>query len=505
MGSGANGPKFETTRQGLVFKSRLRGTVGELFALEIRNRPFPPLIRAVILLLCLAGGFVFLPLFAVAALIAWGLYSELTAPKQEHITTRWTVSPTDPDWKSYFLQSCESPAETAFLEAMITAYDLQPEAGKLRGGGLTLDPQYGVPPYTPFPKYRLDFLANDWLDIEIDGAEYHSSEEAIASDRIRDEFMRARGWDVLRIPAKVVFRSPQEAVRRVRDRIATRIPGGTTSRTRSVPRPERESEDAPRPILALLPQARGLQAAGVPNPASVWTQNPVHQPFKFYISFRTPGFMLENYGDIERECSVERHFTMHVFNISYRLFKISQWIEGDESRRAAAELVKVGDDLLFQPVRTYPGLEKPLSEIKGQLDIEEIKSNLLDHVHIDQLLEIIDYHSLFLAEINQAMRRESGFLAYFEKEMIERDAADLFRRIMAHAPSEETHPHSSGIGGVSILSDVLDLSASAAAAIRLDEIRDSTGASFVDGATALRRGHQTSGAKPRFHDASSLH
>lgn len=227
-----------------------------------QDRPFPYLIRAAILLVCLAGGFVFPPLFAGAALVAWGLYSDLTAPKQQTSVTRWTVSPADPDWKGYFLRACDSPAETAFLEAIIRAYDLKPDKGMLKGGSLTLDLQHGVGPHTPFPKYRLDFLANGWLDIEIDGAEFHSSEEAIAQDKARDEFMRARGCDVLRVPAKVVFTSPQEAVRQVREKIASGKTGGIASPAKSESRPAQEIRPAEAMRSTISSIGKGVEAIG---------------------------------------------------------------------------------------------------------------------------------------------------------------------------------------------------------------------------------------------------
>lgn len=114
----------------------------------------------------------------------------------------------DPRWPTYIEEHCESPAETAFLRAMIKAFDLKPEGSSLTGGSLRLDFQVEE------GRYRTDFLANRWLVIEIDGAAYHSSEEAIARDKERDEYFVSLGYSVVRIPAKVVFNSPREAVER---------------------------------------------------------------------------------------------------------------------------------------------------------------------------------------------------------------------------------------------------------------------------------------------------
>src|SRR5690606_11118063 len=52
--------------------------------------------------------------------------------------------------------------------------------------------------------------------IEVDGAAYHASEEAIARDMARDEYFESIGYSVVRIPAKVVFNTPDDAVERVR-------------------------------------------------------------------------------------------------------------------------------------------------------------------------------------------------------------------------------------------------------------------------------------------------
>jgi very-short-patch-repair endonuclease len=115
----------------------------------------------------------------------------------------------DPKWQSFVEEHCESPAETAFLRAMINAHELRPLNGSLLTDGLKIDLQVQE------RGYRVDFLANEWLVIEIDGAAYHSTKEAKARDQQRDEYFESLGYSVLRIPAKVVFTDPTESVRRV--------------------------------------------------------------------------------------------------------------------------------------------------------------------------------------------------------------------------------------------------------------------------------------------------
>lgn len=163
------------------------------------------------------GGLAFPFLFLPAAFVGWTIIHEMQEPPQkleEWVPNRYSTTADDPDWINYFLQLCESPAETAFLEAMIVAYNLTPNKGALSGNGLTIELQVEMKPY------RTDFLVNKWLVVEIDGAAYHSSPQAIARDKVRDEFMQEGGYSVLRIPAKVVFDTPDEAVHRVRSTIA---------------------------------------------------------------------------------------------------------------------------------------------------------------------------------------------------------------------------------------------------------------------------------------------
>lgn len=211
-------------------------------------------VRLGFLALFLLGGFLYWPIFLLAALSAWALVSDLSGSRKpepdEWFARRWTITAADPRWRSDFLQFCQSPAETAFLEAMIAAYDLKPQKGILQGSGLTLDLQVKM------SSYRADFVACGWLVIEIDGAAYHSSDEAVARDRKRDEFMEGLGYRVLRLPAKLVFRSPKDAVSRVRAALAA-------GRSRVQPQVPSQVERTSRPSLATGAMFTGEINAGV--------------------------------------------------------------------------------------------------------------------------------------------------------------------------------------------------------------------------------------------------
>jgi very-short-patch-repair endonuclease len=168
------------------------------------------------------GGFVFPVLFFVVAFFAYTIFDDLKNQPNPETTSRFlgreTVTVADAEWKLYYLQTCESPAEIEFLEAMIEAYDLLSDKGVLKGGQISLRLQVEVKPF------RTDFLANDWPVVEIDGATYHSSPEALAKDRVRDQFFFEQGYGVLRIPAKIVFTTPEKAVSNVRSAIAVGRP-----------------------------------------------------------------------------------------------------------------------------------------------------------------------------------------------------------------------------------------------------------------------------------------
>ncbi|MGI4951930.1 MAG: endonuclease domain-containing protein [Janthinobacterium lividum] len=154
--------------------------------------------------------------FLVIGLIVWlATHGSRTSAKPEsrsidkpdaRFHRRANVTVETKKWRETFMADCESPAETAFLEAMIAGFRLVPGKGLLQGPSMSLNLQVEI------GRYRVDFFVNGWLVIEVDGAAYHSSPEAMARDLERDRFMEDAGYTVLRIPAKVVFNKPQEAV-----------------------------------------------------------------------------------------------------------------------------------------------------------------------------------------------------------------------------------------------------------------------------------------------------
>ncbi|PTW99538.1 hypothetical protein DDE23_00215 [Pararhodobacter aggregans] len=159
------------------------------------------------------------PLILLQLCVIWGVTAWLT-PKSD-TTVRGPAAAARPDfldaltendeaWLTHFQDRCESPAELAFLDAMASAFNLTPNRGRLQGDGLSLRLQ------VPVLSYRLDFLVDDDLVVEIDGALWHSSPEAKARDAARDKALSAEGYRILRVPARIALYKPAEAVRRVR-------------------------------------------------------------------------------------------------------------------------------------------------------------------------------------------------------------------------------------------------------------------------------------------------
>lgn len=147
----------------------------------------------------------------IVGLIAWSINDDLRRPIRQAASQGQNASKEiQGDWLSVYCELCESPAEVAFLKAMVKAFDLEPQDGFLQSPKLKLQLQVSS------SRYRYDFVANGRQIIEIDGAAYHSTAQQMERDRIRDQRSIAGGYRVLRIPAMVVFNHPEEAIARLK-------------------------------------------------------------------------------------------------------------------------------------------------------------------------------------------------------------------------------------------------------------------------------------------------
>lgn len=180
-------------------------------------------LRILVAAICILLGFLFFPLFFVGGLIAWSIYRDIVdAPAERAQQTEIDARLNAPVSVEEIRWMCESPAETAFLDAMVSAYALRAGPGAIEGNGLRLRNQVSMGQLRihsgyASSQYRADFLVDEKLVVEIDGATYHSSPEAITRDRKRDADMKRDGYSVLRIPADLVFLDPAQAVNRVED------------------------------------------------------------------------------------------------------------------------------------------------------------------------------------------------------------------------------------------------------------------------------------------------
>lgn len=80
--------------------------------------------------------------------------------------------------------------------------------------GITLDLQSTI------DRCHVDFLINDCLVVEIDGAAYHSSDQAKARDFAIGKFVRSQGFRVLRISAKYPLYDGSATINKVRRAIS---------------------------------------------------------------------------------------------------------------------------------------------------------------------------------------------------------------------------------------------------------------------------------------------
>jgi len=179
-------------------------------------------IRIPVVIACALLGFLFPLFFLLSAFIGWTVFSDIKeAPERKAQRVEAEKRVNSPLSVMNIREYCESPAEEAFLDAMVEAFDLKTGPGAIEGRGLRLRNQVGMGQFRIHQsstswQYRADFLIDERLVVEVDGAAYHSSSEAVERDRKRDSDFKREGYSVLRIPALVVFQNPKEAIRRVR-------------------------------------------------------------------------------------------------------------------------------------------------------------------------------------------------------------------------------------------------------------------------------------------------
>lgn len=106
------------------------------------------------------------------------------------------------------LETCESPPERLLLEALIVR-------GELRPAGLRLEGQVSVQAQVEVGHYRLDFLVNDWLAVEVDGRAYHDNPDSFEKDRLRDQRLLEDGITTMRFSARQIFQDAGLAAKKI--------------------------------------------------------------------------------------------------------------------------------------------------------------------------------------------------------------------------------------------------------------------------------------------------
>lgn len=100
-----------------------------------------------------------------------------------------SLNPTQLDWLNVALKASESPMER-LLASALASNEYLPSC------------QFTITPY------RLDFaFIQTSLCIEVDGERYHSSKKQRLKDNVRDRFLVACGWRILRFTGSEVWKN----------------------------------------------------------------------------------------------------------------------------------------------------------------------------------------------------------------------------------------------------------------------------------------------------------
>mgnify|MGYP003374804138 CR=1 FL=1 len=300
-------------------------------------------LRILLTIGCVLIGFLFPLMFLLAIGIGWSIYNDLANPPDK-ITG---VRPLKPDLmtRERMHDLCESPAETAFLDAMLDAFDLEPSDDALVGGGIRLRSQVEV------LRYRLDFLVDERLVVEIDGALWHSSPEAVERDRIRDLDLQGEGYFICRIPAKVVLYRPRDAIAQVK------------------------AARAALPENIPLPETKRI-AEGASPPEPIGVRNVLGRMAKAADDFHDTMVRMDAYHQID-SCLTGRFSTMELIVEKSCEMTVRSIQTYEDMGRAPGE-AKVKDLFLRNIMKLSEALSKSLKErqeFSGKLD--ELRKNVL--------------------------------------------------------------------------------------------------------------------------------
>lgn len=311
------------------------------------------------------------------------------APRYRHDPR---ISADEARWQEFVEEHCESPAEVAFLRAMITAFAMKPAKTALVAETVRLDFQVEE------GRYRTDFLINHWLVVEIDGAAYHSSPEAIARDQKRDLYFEGLGYSVLRIPARVVLNTPAEAIDKVRAALAV----GKRA----------------RPVEPVENQADGFQRLGQTLSGFKASMNAYNDTMTRQRAVNAA------VSPAEIAVARERSVFDHMLKAARRKAEIEAWLGDDAVKRKIYEET-LSDLQGLDPVEAEPLVIEPVHltppSLTGQADVdEEITA---------RYTALVSQREDLRRSIQQTLRREPGLSVHAEAFLAKIEWRDAWARI----------------------------------------------------------------------------
>lgn len=105
----------------------------------------------------------------------------------------------------------------------------------IRGMGLEAVPQVGVAGFFIDIGVRLSNCSDFLLGVECDGATYHSARSARDRDRLREEVIRSRGWQLHRVWSTDWYLNQKHEEERLRRAILAQIGSDIAQQTEAVP------------------------------------------------------------------------------------------------------------------------------------------------------------------------------------------------------------------------------------------------------------------------------
>ncbi|WP_087106765.1 endonuclease domain-containing protein [Parendozoicomonas haliclonae] len=108
------------------------------------------------------------------------------------------------------VELCESEPEALLLQELIIDLNLNLKSESSVGNKfLTLQCQKRI------LDFRVDFIINDMVVVEVDGKKYHDNSKSFVNDRKRDQKLMAKGYKVVRLPASQVYQNCAEAIENI--------------------------------------------------------------------------------------------------------------------------------------------------------------------------------------------------------------------------------------------------------------------------------------------------